>query len=280
MTYLEVLRKGERMLCENGILDAKTDAWLLLSMVCGIDKNFYYLHMQEDMEEGKQKEYEAALNMRAERIPLQYIAGEQEFMGLPFLVNPDVLIPRQDTEILVEEALKRIKPGMDVLDLCTGSGCIIISVLKNMRRVRGTASDISERALLTAKENARINGVTVTWIESDLFLNIEESYDMILSNPPYIPTEEVKRLMPEVRDHEPNIALDGSGDGLLFYRKIISGGKRHLRPGGHLMFEIGYNQSEAVSAMMAAEGYGKIETIKDLAGYDRVVTGVLGGKYV
>lgn len=280
MTYREALKNGETLLCKGGISDAKTDAWLLLSWVCGIDRNFYYLHMQEDLEEEKQSLYEAALKKRTSHIPLQYITGEQEFMGLPFLVNPDVLIPRQDTEILVEEALKWLKPEMSVLDLCTGSGCIIISVLKNMPKVRGTAADISGRALLVAKENAKLNGVTPTWIESDLFFNIKESYDMILSNPPYIPTEEIKRLMPEVRDYEPNIALDGSGDGLLFYRNIISEGKRHLHPKGRLMFEVGCDQSEAVSALMAKEGYTQIETRKDLAGYGRVVTGVLGGKHV
>ena len=204
MTYREAIDIGEKLLSENGIADARTDAWLLLAMACKIDRNFYYLHMKEDITEEEKAEYESVLKKRAERIPLQYITGEQEFMGLGFLVNSNVLIPRADTEVLVEEALKIIKPGMKVLDLCTGSGCIIISILKNVPDAEGTATDISKQALIVAKENARRNNVSPLFETSDLLDHVQGRFDVIVSNPPYIRTEEIAKLMPEVRDFEPD----------------------------------------------------------------------------
>lgn len=273
MTYREAIDMGEKLLSENGIADARTDAWLLLAMACKIDRNFYYLHMKEDITEEEKAEYESVLKKRAERIPLQYITGEQEFMGLGFLVNSNVLIPRADTEVLVEEALKIIKPGMKVLDLCTGSGCIIISILKNVPDAEGTATDISRQALIVAKENARRNNVSPLFETSDLLDHVQGRFDVIVSNPPYIRTEEIAKLMPEVRDFEPYDALDGKEDGLYFYRRIIAESREHLEPGGYLMFEIGYDQGEDVSALMAKSGYQEIEVIKDLAGLDRVVIG-------
>ncbi len=273
MTYRESLLWGEEMLKESGIADAKIDAWLLLSMACGIDRNFYYMHMRDAMGAGQQKAYEAALKKRAKRIPLQYITGEQEFMGLRFLVDASVLIPRQDTEILAGEAIKRIRPGMDVLDLCTGSGCLIISILKNIPQIHAQASDISDAALSVAKENAKRHGVAVWFVKSDLFSQIQGTFDVIVSNPPYIKTEEIAGLMPEVRDFEPYGALDGKDDGLFFYRKIIAEGKRYLKPGGTLMLEIGHGQKEAVRNLLRQAGYGKIEIVKDLAGLDRVAIG-------
>lgn len=273
MTYREAVAGGKRLLEEKGIADADTDAWLLLAMVCGIDRNFYYLHMHENMTQDRQAEYEKVLNKRAEHIPLQYITGEQEFMGLRFRVNSGVLIPRQDTETLVEEALKVIRPGMEVLDLCTGSGCIIISIVKNIPSVKATASDISGQALIVAKENAKQNGTLVRFESSDLLEHIQGCFDVIVSNPPYIRTEEIAKLMPEVRDFEPYDALDGREDGLYFYRRIVRDAGEHLKPGGYLMFEIGCEQGEAVSELMRQAGYGEIRVIKDLAGLDRVVTG-------
>lgn len=273
MTYREVIDKGEVLLRENGIDDAKMDAWLLLAMVCKIDRNFYYVHMHEDITEEQLSEYESVLKKRSERIPLQYITGEQEFMGLKFQVNSNVLIPRQDTEILVEEAIKQIKPGMEVLDLCTGSGCIIISIMKNVPEITAVATDISKQALIVAKENAKLNEVSVRFETSNLFDSIKGRFDVIVSNPPYIPTAEIEKLMPEVRDFEPYDALDGKEDGLMFYRKIIEEGKQYLKPEGYLMFEIGYDQGKAVSELMRRAGYSEIKVIKDLAGLDRVVTG-------
>lgn len=277
MTYQQILKWGESFLWEKGIEDAKTDSWLLLAMACHIDRNFYYLHMREEMPKEQKEAYEAVLKKRAEHVPLQHITGEQEFMGLPFLVNSDVLIPRQDTEILVEEALKKAKPGMQILDLCTGSGCIIISMLKNRPDLFGTASDISAAALRIAEKNAKLNEVSPVFVQGDLFAPVKGTFDMILSNPPYIPTAEIEKLMPEVKEHEPLLALDGKEDGLVFYKRIIKEGYSYLNPGGYLMFEIGYDQGEEVSARMEQAGYQGVKVIKDLAGLDRVV---IGGKHV
>lgn len=272
MTFQKALRHGEELLSFKGIADAKWDAWLLFEYVCGIDRNFYYIHRNDELLEEHYKRYEDALCKRMAHIPLQYITGEQEFMGLRFLVNPHVLIPRQDTEILVEEALKKIKPDMAVLDLCTGSGCIIISIAKQVP-IRAFASDLSRQALLTAEENRKLHGVSVKWIESDLFEKIEGRFDVIVSNPPYIPSIEIQSLMPEVKDFEPLAALDGKEDGLWFYQRIIEEASGYLKSGGYLMFEIGYNQGEKVSGLMQANGYQEINILQDLAGLNRVVIG-------
>lgn len=273
MTYRKAIETGTRILQKENIADAKIDAWYLLQMACKIDRNFYYLHEEDELTAEQQSEYESTVHKRAEHVPLQYIIGEQEFMGLKFKVNSNVLIPRQDTETLVEEALRVAKPGMRVLDLCTGSGCIIISLAKNVADISCTGSDISKQALLVAKENAKANEVEVEWERSDLFENISGTFDLIVSNPPYIPTGEIPGLMPEVRDFEPVDALDGKEDGLYFYRIITEKSPEYLTSDGYLYFEIGYDQGEAVSAMMRQCGYTQVEVIKDLAGNDRVVKG-------
>ena len=273
MTYREAIETGTRILEKENIADAKIDAWYLLQMACKIDRNFYYLHEEDELTAEQQSEYESTVHKRAEHVPLQYIIGEQEFMGLKFKVNSNVLIPRQDTETLVEEALRVAKPGMRVLDLCTGSGCIIISLAKNVADISCMGSDISKQALLVAKENAKANEVEVEWERSDLFENISGTFDLIVSNPPYIPTGEIPGLMPEVRDFEPVDALDGKEDGLYFYRIITEKSPEYLTSDGYLYFEIGYDQGEAVSAMMRQCGYTQVEVIKDLAGNDRVVKG-------
>lgn len=273
MTYREAIETGIRILQKENIADAKIDAWYLLQMACKIDRNFYYLHEEDELTAEQQSEYESTVHKRAEHVPLQYIIGEQEFMGLKFKVNSNVLIPRQDTETLVEEALRVAKPGMRVLDLCTGSGCIIISLAKNVADISCTGSDISKQALLVAKENAKANEVEVEWERSDLFENISGTFDLIVSNPPYIPTGEIPGLMPEVRDFEPVDALDGKEDGLYFYRIITEKSPEYLTSDGYLYFEIGYDQGEAVSAMMRQCGYTQVEVLKDLAGNDRVVKG-------
>lgn len=275
MTYRETVNLGEKVLSMADIAEAKTDAWLLLEMVCKIDRSFYYLHMAEEMPEEQMSEYQIALRKRAEHVPLQYIVGETEFMGLKFKVNSSVLIPRQDTETLVEEALKVVRPGMRVLDLCTGSGCVIVSILHNVSDVEGYAVDISKQALNVAKENARLNDVPVLFEHSDLFDLVTGTFDVIVSNPPYICTDEIAKLMPEVRDFEPMEALDGKEDGLYFYRKIIGQCKQYLNPEGHLLFEIGYDQGQKVSALMREIGFHDVQVIKDLARKDRVVTGML-----
>ena len=273
MTYREAIETGTRILQKENIADAKIDAWYLLQMACKIDRNFYYLHEEDELTAEQQSEYESTVHKRAEHVPLQYIIGEQEFMGLKFKVNSNVLIPRQDTETLVEEALRVVEPGMRVLDLCTGSGCIIISLAKNVADISCTGSDISKQALLVAKENAKANEVEVEWERSDLFENISGTFDLIVSNPPYIPTGEIPGLMPEVRDIEPVDAVDGKEGELYFYRIITEISPAYLTSDGYLYFEIGYDQGEAVSAMMRQCGYTQVEVIKDLAGNDRVVKG-------
>ena len=271
MTYRETVNLGEKVLSMADIAEAKTDAWLLLEMVCKIDRSFYYLHMEEDMPEEQMSEYQIALRKRAEHVPLQYIVGETEFMGLKFKVNSSVLIPRQDTETLVEEALQVVRPGMRVLDLCTGSGCVIVSILHNVSDVEGYAVDISKQALNVAKENARLNDVPVLFEHSDLFDHVTGTFDVIVSNPPYICTDEIAKLMPEVRDFEPMEALDGKEDGLYFYRVLALECSKHLNKGGCVYFEIGYDQAEAVSRILTIAGYREIEVIKDEPGLNRVV---------
>ena len=273
MTLRETVEAGAMILERAGVPDAKIDAWYLLEMVCHIDKNYYYMHGEDDITEEQQRDYESVLKKRAERVPLQYITGEQEFMGLTFKVNSNVLIPRQDTEILVEQALRVCQPGMRVLDMCTGSGCIIISMMKYQPDLIGEGADVSKQALIQAKENARGNETSVEWICSDLFERISEQYDVIVSNPPYIPTKIIETLMPEVRDHEPVLALDGMEDGLYFYRKIVSQADGYLAQGGWLCFEIGNDQGAALKEMMTEAGYGQVQIIKDLAGLDRVAVG-------
>ena len=275
MTFREAICFGEEKLNIAGIIDAKHDAWLLLTFICKIDRTFYYVHMDEDMTAEQVSEYENVLNKRAEHVPLQYITGEQEFMGIPFRVSDAVLIPRQDTETLVEEALKVIRPGMKVLDMCTGSGCILISILKNIVDVEGYGYDISKQAINVAKENAKLNNVNATFERSDLFEDVSETFDVIVSNPPYIPTDVIGGLMPEVAVYEPIQALDGKEDGLYFYRKIVAVAAQYLKPNGMLLFEIGHDQGEAVSNLMKEAGYQDVRVVKDLARNDRVVIGGL-----
>lgn len=274
MTYREAVRLGEKMLTIAGIADVKTDAWMLLEMAAKIDRNFYYMHMNDAIADEQLKEYESVLKKRAEHIPLQYITGETEFMGLPFKVNSNVLIPRQDTETLVEEALKAAKPGMKVLDMCTGSGCIIISILHHGKELEGYATDISEEAIHVAKENAKLNQAEVSFETGDLFDNVKGRYDIIVSNPPYIRTEEIAKLMPEVQNFEPFHALDGKEDGLFFYQRIIEQAGQYLNSGGHLLFEIGHDQGANVSELMVKAGFKDVRVVKDLAGNDRVVGGI------
>ena len=217
---------------------------------------------------------------------------QEENMGLEFMVNEAVLIPRQDTEILVEEALKNLHDGMRILDLCTGSGCILISLLYYSNQCSGVGIDISGEALRVARENAErlldgrkvlkeIDGQVAEvfpadFLKSDLTEAAEGDFDMIVSNPPYIESKVIETLMPEVREHEPMLALDGSEDGLLFYRRIVGESRQVLKPGGMLLFEIGYNQGAAVKKLMEDAGYLEVQVVKDYAGLDRVVTGVLG----
>ena len=276
MTYRETIASGEKILSEAGIADARNDAWLLMAMACKIDHTFYYMHMDEEMPEESEHEFDVLIKKRAERVPLQYITGEQEFMGLKFRVNSSVLIPRQDTETLVEEALKVAKPGIKIRDMCTGSGCVLISILKNVHDAEGYGYDISKQAINVAKENAKINEVAAIFERSNLFEDVvDEKFDMIVSNHPYIRSGEIDGLMPEVSCFEPREALDGKEDGLYFYRQMIGQCSNRLTAEGYLLFEIGYDQGEEVSSMMREHGFKEVSVIKDLTGNDRVVRGHL-----
>ena len=280
MRYREALEEGTAALEKAQIDTARLDAWYLLEHVCHITRQYYYLHDGESLKDEEQQEYELAIRKRAERVPLQYITGEQEFMGMTFKVNPSVLIPRQDTEILVEEILKLCKPEDRVLDLCTGSGCILLSIvklaaeLKGCREITGTGVDLSEKALKIAQENRRNLGLeqTTALLQSDLFERVNGTYDMIVSNPPYIASEVIATLSEEVKDHEPMMALDGGTDGLDFYRIMIEKSPAYLAPKGMLFFEIGYDQGASVSQLMEKD-FENIHVIQDLAGLDRVVSG-------
>ena len=261
---------------ECGIEDARQDAWILLEEYGQIDRAQYLLKQTEDIPETVRIQYVHVIEKRAQRIPVQQITGRQEFCGLDFCVNEHVLIPRQDTECLVEEVRKKVKPGDRILDVCTGSGCIVISVQKLMKdQCHCFATDISEEALKVARSNAERLDADVTFWKGDLFESVEGRFDCIVSNPPYIESKVIQGLEPEVREHEPMLALDGKEDGLFFYRKIIKEAKNYLQPGGWLLFEIGYLQGSAVSGMLEKCGYQKITVKKDLAGLDRIVLACL-----
>lgn len=206
-------------------------------------------------------------------------------MGLCFKVNEHTLIPRQDTEILVEEAMHHLHDGMRILDMCTGTGCILLSLLKYSNECEGIGIDISDKALMAARENAERLGLEAVFLEGNLFMPLEEYvserttdrlFDMIVSNPPYIESAVIDTLMPEVRDYEPRIALDGTEDGLYFYRSIIKQAPPYMRKGAYLLFEIGCGQGKAVLSLMREGGFEQVELIKDYSGLDRVVCGMKG----
>lgn len=273
MTLREAHREGSRILSGAGIAESDLDAWYLLEWAGGVSRSHYLAYPEEELTPEQEASFCQALARRAERIPLQHITGEQEFMGLSFKVSDKVLIPRQDTEVLVEEALKYLKPGMRLLDLCTGSGCILLSLLHCCPGAEGTGADLSGEALQVAEENRARLGIQAELIKSDLFEEIEGSFDMIVSNPPYIRSGEIDQLMEEVRLYDPRMALDGHEDGLYFYRKIAKESPRFLKSGGRLLLETGYDQGESVPQLLREQGFCEIEVIRDLAGLDRVVTG-------
>ena len=273
MTYRELYEYGKKQLEDAGIEEAALDARLLLEYICHTDRNALLAHGDSVRNDLEEQFYRTVIERRAQRIPLQHITGEQEFMGLTFKVNEHVLIPRQDTEILVEEAMRYLSDGMRILDICTGSGCILLSLLKYSNECDGMGVDISEDALAVAGENAGRLGIQADFRQSDLLEKVEGRFDMIVSNPPYIETAVIETLMPEVREHEPMIALDGKADGLYFYRKIIEQCPTYMTRGARLFFEIGYNQGDAVKELMIQRGFTEVEVIQDYAKLDRVVTG-------
>ena len=262
---------------KQGVEEARQDAWLLLEYVCGISHSTYFVHSEDEMPKEQQEQYEALVRKRGEHIPLQQLTGEQEFMGLTFSVNEHVLIPRQDTEVLVEEVMKNLHDGFRILDLCTGSGCILLSLLHYSNDCSGVGADLSEEALEVARKNAeQLGESSALFVQGDLFAPVEGKFEIIVSNPPYICSDVIPTLMEEeVRIHEPRMALDGGEDGLDFYRKITAESVQYLRKGGRLLFEIGYDQGEAVQRLMEQAGYREVECVQDFAGLDRVVFGTL-----
>lgn len=276
MTFKQALDKGILILESEQITDSKVDAWLLLSYVSELTRAQYFLKQNDPIDQLILYKYQDVLFKRSQHIPLQHITGEQDFMGLTFWVNEHVLIPRQDTETLVEESLKVIPSGSHVLDLCTGSGCVIISLAALGQGISGIGVDISEEALTVASENGnRLVGSKVVFEKGDLWQAVTGKFNAIVSNPPYIPTEEVEKLETEVKDHEPRLALDGTEDGLFFYREITAHATEYLNEGGWLLVEIGYDQGPSVSQLFMEAGFKDVEVVKDLPGNDRVVKGHL-----
>lgn len=272
MTYRQLYDYGVEQLENAGIEEAGLDARLLLEYICHTDRNTLLVYGGNERNSLEEEFYKMAVARRAKHIPLQYITGEQEFMGLTFRVNEHTLIPRQDTEILVEEAMRYLFDGMRILDMCTGSGCILLSLLKYSNECEGFGVDISDKALEAAKENAARLGLEAEFIQSDLFDKVEGRFDMLVSNPPYIATSVIPTLMPEVKDYEPVLALDGMEDGLYFYRKIVEESVCYLYNSARLFFEIGYDQGDSVRKLLVDKGFQDVNIIKDYAGLDRVVT--------
>lgn len=300
MTYRGAYDRGRDRLHQAGIDEADLEARLLLEYVCGTSRNDLLAHGDRELTADHGRRYEMLISRRLERIPLQHLTGVQEFMGLSFQVDEHVLIPRQDTEILVEEVLRNLHDGMRILDMCTGSGCILISLLHYSNHCEGLGADISEEALEIAGKNAERllgrermadgneitsrsgDGVPYTdqgerggirFLKSDLFEQISGKFDIIVSNPPYIQSDVIGTLMPEVREHEPIQALDGGADGLDFYRRMVGKSRDYLFGGGMLFLEIGYDQGEAVKGMLEEQGFLEVQVVKDYAGLDRVVYG-------
>lgn len=273
MTLREAWNLGKKRLTAAEVPDADLDAWYLLEWCTGVSRSHYLAYPDEIIFHDQEEQYRASLVKRERRIPLQQITGEQEFMGLSFYVNEHVLIPRQDTEILVEETAKFLRDGMQFLDLCTGSGCILLSLLHLKPGVEGTGVDLSPEALKVAEKNRERLGAKAALIQSDLFDKIESAFDVIVSNPPYIKRAEIETLMDEVRLHEPYMALDGHEDGLYFYRKIAEEAPKYLRAGGGLFLEIGCDQGACVAELLRQQGFADVKVVKDLAGLDRVVEG-------
>ena len=350
--WADVLNYGKKILKNAGIVEADLDAWYLFEQSFGISRAQYFLCARENIvgstaqkmtaqeQTGNSLEsknaldcaelwlkeklsaYENALKKRAARIPLQQIIGQQEFMGLSFFVNEHVLIPRQDTETLVELVLQEQKDkDISILDMCTGSGCIAVSLKKLGGYAHVEGADISEESLKVAKRNSeeilenndvnndavnsrteqiqnctnltnnqnkqdnseermvsevrRASQTGVTFRHSDMFSSFRETeqFNVIVSNPPYIPSAVIEELEPEVRDHEPRGALDGTADGLYFYRILAEECAKHLTPGGHVYFEIGYDQGAAVKELLDIHGFKDTRVIQDLTGKDRVVCG-------
>ncbi len=274
MNYKSAYEFGIKELEKAGIIEAKLDARLLLERICDTDHSALIAHPDRELTEKELSEFKEFIGRRVKREPVAYILGQWEFMGLSFDVSGDVLIPEQDSEFLVEEALRHLEDGMKFLDLCTGSGCIALSILNFTNDTNAVCTDISSKALLMARKNADKLGLSerVTFDETDLFPLNEEKVDLIVSNPPYIASSVIETLAPEVKDYEPRLALDGDADGLSFYRRIVDKAPSYLYSSGYLIMEIGYDQADEVRNLLLENGrYHEIEVVKDFSGNDRVI---------
>ena len=290
MTYKDILVEASDKLKEVDITEAELDARILFEEAFGVNRGWLLAHFSEKVDITQEsislsyKKFLEYIERRSKRIPLQHILGYRDFMGMKFRVTPDVLIPRMDTEILVEEALLKLHDGMKILDMCTGSGCILISLLKYTNSCRGVGVDLSQSALEVAEENAKelLKGrgdISYCYVNSNMFSseyfseNEDGPFDLIVSNPPYIKSDVIPMLDIEVREHDPMMALDGGSDGLKFYRILAKESPKYLASGGWIMLEIGYDEAKEVTELLSRNGFEDIETVKDLAGLDRVVKG-------
>ena len=280
MQYGKLYEEGTRILADAGIeeREAKLDARFLLEHVCGTTLQTLLLNKERPVSAEEEGAYRELIAQRRSRVPLSYITGKRDFMGLTFEVTRDVLIPEQDTENLAEEIMRHLCGGERILDLCTGSGCILLSLLSYSNGTTGVGTDLSGKALRIAERNAERLGLLerTAWRQGDLFdaVGSDERFDLIVSNPPYIRSEVIPSLAAEVSVYEPRLALDGGEDGLYFYRKIIPGSVSRLVTGGMLFLEIGSDQAEEVSALMRDAGFYEVRTIRDYGGNDRIVCGI------
>ena len=283
-TYRELYEEGRRILEQAGLPDAALDARFLLEEVCGTNLQTLLVFPEKKVTEEEVNQYRAFIQRRKDREPTAMILGEWDFMGLTFRLNKSTLIPEQDTEILVETALEELKrrglgeAPLRILDLCTGSGCILLSLLHELRNADGLGTDLSEEALEAARENAVRLGLQerAAFRQGDLWEPVgDERFDLIVSNPPYVPTEVIPTLEPEVRCGEPYAALDGGEDGLVFYRRIMREAAGHLEPSGIIIVESGFDEAPQIAALMQDQKLRGIRTVKDYGGLDRVVLGAL-----
>ncbi len=280
MNINEFIHYAEDILKNANIETPVQEAGVMLCQVLKCGRAYLFAHGDRELNPDEKSKLENMLAQRAKNIPLQYIIGNTEFMSLRFMVTSAVLIPRQDTEILVEKVIElaNSRERLSVLDMCTGSGCIAVSIAHFCPECSVVACDISEEAIKVATANSELNGVQnrVKFFSGDLFESIKhnQKFDIIVSNPPYIETETIAGLQKEVRSYEPGIALDGGADGLDFYKKITAKAPEYLNFLGWLAFEIGYNQGEKVSTLMK-ESFNNIQVLKDYSGNDRVVVGQL-----
>ena len=273
-----LLADGSKMLTQAGIDEAELDARYILEYITGLNSAQYFIHSEDIIEKNKAEEFFRLIERRSKRIPLSYVIGTRDFFGLTFKVDENVLIPEQETELLVEEVIKHSE-GKSVLDMCTGSGCIAISIALFGKPSKVAASDISEKALEVARENAKsLKAGEISFIQGDMFENVTDKFDIIVSNPPYIETGEIDELMPEVRDYIPRLALDGDIDGLKFYRIISKEAVKKLNKNGRIFYEIGYNQSRAVASILLENGFTDVKIMKDYSGLDRIVMAKLDEK--